>query len=140
MVMTGPGSLAVENHDDLASRLAALVAYQGVEYARRAITGKESPYGEPFKVDLLLLGLPAYPKGLGIVARWQEGSGSADQKLFYTVACIKRTIVPTYIVLDGDGWRESVWNYWAGQVRGPFLGTISIDDFAELVSAARGVA
>lgn len=139
--MTGPGSLAMENHDDLAGRLAALVAQHGIAYQRRAITGS-TPYGDPFKVDLLLPGLPAYPKGLAIVARWQEASGSADQKLLFLLACIRRTVIPTYIVLDGEGWRESVWEYLANpiQLRGQFLGALTVEDFAKIVLALKEAA
>src|SRR5690554_4598151 len=108
--MTGPGSLAMENHDDLASRLAALCDRHALVYRRRAEIGK-TPYGYPFKVDLLLTGLPAYPKGLAVIGRWQEGSGSADQKLPFLLLCIARARVPSLVVLDGDGWVDGVWAY-----------------------------
>lgn len=137
--MTGPGSLAVENHDDLASRLAALCEHQGFSHQRRVQVGK-TPYGMPFKVDLLLDGLSAYPKGLAVIGRWQEGSGTADQKLPFLLLCIARARVDSVIVLDGDGWSEGVWEYMRMRRGGYFRDVLTIGEFAELLSVARGVA
>lgn len=132
----GPGSPAHENHGDLSDRLAGLCRSRGIAHRRKVAIGT-NPFGGVYHCDLLLSGVPGYPNGLAVVARWKEGPGSADHKLTFLVECIIEVGVPTYIVLDGDGWREIVWEYLARKVSGPFLGALSVDDFAELLATAK---
>lgn len=136
--MTGPGSLAVENHDDLAGRLAAICEAQGMAYRRRVEVGK-TPYKMPFKVDLMLDGLPAYPQGLAVIGRWQEGSGTADQKLPFLLLCVSRCRVKAVIVLDGEGWSQGVWDYMNAREGDYYRGVMTVSEFAEMLSLAKGV-
>lgn len=138
--MNGPGSLAIENHDDLAGRLAALCDRHGVAHRRRVEMGK-TPYGYPFKVDLLLTGLTAYPNGLAVIGRWQEGSGSADQKLPFLLLCIARCRTPSLVILDGEGWTEGVWKWLQNRPQGGyFLNALTIDEFAGFLAKSKEAA
>lgn len=134
----GPGPLATARHDGLTARLRALAGELGVTVLVPRQGLCVAPFGEQFKPDLVLAGLSAYPDGLAVVARWQEGSGSADRKVLYDLACIRRSAAPTYLVLDGAGWRPGVWDYLAGEVAGPFLGALDHARFARLLAGLRG--
>lgn len=130
----GPGSLAMENHDDLASRLAAVCDRHGLDYRRRAEIG-QTPYRNPFKADLLLTGLADYPAGLAVIGRWQDGSGSADQKLPFLLLTINRCRTSSVIVLDGEGWTEGVWQFMRNRPAGGYLvATVTFDQFAAMVA------
>ncbi len=56
--------------------------------------------GTPRKLDIVLRYGGKY---LGIEAKLQEGSGSAYQKLSYTLEDCKASPIPTIIVFAGDG-------------------------------------
>jgi len=131
----GPGGLATQRHDGLTGRLRDLVGGLGIAVLAPREGFCVAPYGEQFKPDLVLVGLPAYATGLAVVARWQEASGSADRKLLYDLACIRRSAAPTFLVLDGAGWRPGVWDYLAGEVGGPFLGALTPDRLAQRLAA-----
>jgi hypothetical protein len=133
----GPGSAAHEHNADLGARLAALCLHARVEYWRKYELGK-SPFGGPYRCDVLIRDLPAYPRGLAVVGRWQGVSGSADQKLAFVLECIHTTGVPTFIVLDGAAWTATHWDYLARHVGGPFLGALTVEAFAALLGAEAG--
>jgi hypothetical protein len=135
MSTNGPGRLAHAGHADLGTRLAALCLHARVNFARKHTLGL-SPFGGPHRCDVFIRDLPAYPRGLAVVGRWQEGPGSADQKLAFLLECIAATGVPTFIVLDGAGWRQPHWDYLARHVGGPFVGALTVEAFAALLRAA----
>lgn len=137
--MTGPGDISKENHDDLITRLMAICDRHNMPYQQRLLVGK-TPYGFPFKVDLMLTGLPAYPQGLAVVGRWQEGSGSADQKLPFLLLCVARCRVNTVVVLDGEGWSDGVWDYMKRREGGHYCGVLTVGEFDELLQTAREAA
>lgn len=132
--MKGPGPEATDNHRSLVGRLAAICDARGVAFTERAIVG-ETPYKLPFKVDLLLAGLPAYPDGLGVVARTQEASGSADQKLIFLAFSIRRSTMPCVVVLDGGGWPDGAIAWMEGQRAGKFVALLSPEGFEAFVAA-----
>jgi hypothetical protein len=130
--MKGPGPESTDNHRSLVGRLAAICDAQGVEYGERLIVG-ETPYKLPFKVDLALRGLPTYPDGLGVVARTQESTGSADQKLIFLAFSIRRSTLPCVVILDGGGWPDGAIDWLTGQIAGNFVALLSVEEFAAFV-------
>lgn len=133
--MNGPGALATDNHGSLVGRLAAIIAARGLTYTEKAIVG-QTPYKQPFTVDLLVSGIAGCPDGLGVVGRYQATSGSADQKLVFLAFCIRRSGVPCVVVLDGGGWPDGAIEWLAGQRAGRLLDLFTVEAFEDFLAGA----
>ena len=132
----GPGVVAHANHADLCEHLSSLCLHARIDHQRKVALGA-TPYGGIHHADLLLSGLPGYPHGLAVVARWQGVSGSADQKLSYLLESIFDAGVPTIIVLDGAAWQEHHWSYLSRKIDGPYFGALDVEAFEALLAAAK---
>lgn len=133
--MKGPSPEATDNHRNLVSRLVAVCAAHGIEYVERVIVG-QTPYKRPFKVDLVLRGVPRYPNGIGIVGRYQDTTGSADEKLIYLAFCIRRSQLPCLVILDGGGWQDGALEWLEGQRAGNLVAILTVEDLAEFLADA----
>lgn len=96
-------------------------------------------YGTPIHVDFLLLECPAIeratgiPGGLIIESKWQESSGSADEKYPYLVETIRFCFpCPAIILADGDGARPGAIRWLRDQVDGNKL--FAVFSLKELVT------
>lgn len=65
--------------------------------------GFTSLYGLPMRVDFYVWNPVKYPNGLIIECKYQETSGSADEKFPYTIACLRKTELPAILLLIGQG-------------------------------------
>jgi len=65
--------------------------------------GFTSIYGLPMRVDFYVWNPVKYPNGLIIECKYQETSGSADEKFPYTIACLRKTGLPAILLLVGQG-------------------------------------
>lgn len=83
-------------------------------YAKQFQIG-ETIYGSKRYVDFIIFHPERWPKCLVLEAKWQQTSGSVDEKLPYLVECIKHSKYPTAIVLDGKGYREGARNWLHGK-------------------------
>jgi hypothetical protein len=87
-------------------------------------------YGAPLRVDLYIPDIPSYPNGLIIESKWQELSGSADEKLPYLVENIQRCYpCPTIIVLHGGGFRPGAERWLRSQVGGNLIHVLRLEEF-----------
>lgn len=91
----------------------------------------KSIFGKTIRVDFWIAPCPALPKGLIVEARWQNVTGSAEEKLPYLVTNIKeRYPCPTLIVHDGDGLSPGAKSWLSQQVDGnQLIGVLSIKEF-----------
>jgi len=62
-----------------------------------------SIYGLPMRVDFFVWHPVKYPDGLIIECKYQETSGSADEKFPYTIACLRNIGLPAILLLVGKG-------------------------------------
>lgn len=62
-----------------------------------------SIYGLPMRVDFYVWNSVKYPDGLIIECKYQETSGSADEKFPYTIACLRKIGLPAILLLIGKG-------------------------------------
>ena len=83
-------------------------------YAKQFQIG-ETIYGSKRYVDFIIYHPERWPKCLVLEAKWQQTSGSVDEKLPYLVECIKYSKYPTAIVLDGKGYRKGARNWLHGK-------------------------
>lgn len=129
-------SAAEQSHDSLIRRLSAVCRERGVKFITQQPIG-ETPYGQPFKADLILDGLPTYPD-LVVIARQQDKSGSAEQKLPFLMMAINRSRRRCLVVLDGEGWSPGALGWMAVRKDERLIDVVDLDGFdAFLVAALR---
>ena len=82
-----------------------LLRFKGVCFEEQCSLGLLSVFGKRVKFDFLIRPCVRFPNGLIIEAKWQDVTGSAEEKLPYLVMNIRTCYpYPTMIVLDGSGW------------------------------------
>lgn len=75
-------------------------------YARRFNIGPNL-YGSPLFCDFILYHVDKWPTGLIIESKWQQSTGSVDEKFPFLVENIKqRYPSQTIVLLDGNGYRK----------------------------------
>lgn len=90
-------------------------------------------YGTPIKVDFMLDRAPGFPTGLIIESKWQESSGSADEKYPYLVETIRFCFpCPAIVLADGDGARPGAIRWLRAQADGSKL--FAVFSLKELVT------
>ena len=103
--------------------------------ARRYIPQRQyligiSIFQSPLYADFYLDDIPTFPHGLIIESKWQEVSGSVDEKLPYLVANIQDVYpCPTVIVLHGKGYRLGAAAWLRRQVGGNLIGVVDLEGF-----------
>ncbi len=113
----------------------AEIVISAVLLQKRLIAVRQYPVGDgifhtPIKVDFYLPPMPGYRTGLIIESKWQEVSGSADEKLPYLVANIQTCFPsPTIIVIDGSGFRPGAVAWLYRQVGGNLLAVQNMREF-----------
>lgn len=121
-----------------AERIIESALYQYAPHAEivpQALLGK-SLFGGDLKIDLYVCGLATFPNGLAVESKWQESSGTADEKLTYLVANIKACYpCPAIIVAGGGGARPSAIRWLKEQVDGTSLiAVLNIEEFMKWCS------
>src|SRR5436190_22679562 len=85
--------------------LAAVLVSIGVEFERQVIIGR-TIYGTNLRVDFVIRNLAAFPAGLVIESKWQDGNGTIDEKFPYLVENIRQAYpLPAIVIVHGGGWR-----------------------------------
>lgn len=74
-------------------------------------------YGKDHKCDFILYHPVRYPSALIIESKWQQSSGSVDEKFPFLVSTIKKIRLDAIVVLDGSGYSESA-ECWLRQQAG----------------------
>ena len=89
-----------------------------------------SIYGLPLLTDFWVRGAPGFPDGLAIEVKWQQSTGSVDEKFPYLVLNIQQCYpCPAIVVADGGGQRPGALHWLRGQVSGNLLGIFSLAEF-----------
>jgi hypothetical protein len=74
-------------------------------------------YQTELKVDFYIIGSDAMPSGLIIECKWQESTGSVDEKFPYLNMNIQLHYpAPTIVVIGGVGMREGASNWLKARV------------------------
>lgn len=95
-----------------------LLKAKGYEPERQIPIGK-GIYGTNLRADIYVEGVPGYPDGLIVECKWQDVSGSAEEKLPYLVLNIKEHYpAPTIVAVAGDGMREGALAWLKAQEGG----------------------
>ena len=90
-------------------------------YTRQIHIG-ESVYGTKLISDFMLYHPEKHPNRLIIECKWQQSSGSVDEKYPYNVLNIQHMYLsPAIILLDGEGYKSGAADWLRGQVDGKKL-------------------
>lgn len=90
-------------------------------------------YGRALEADLYIQGLARFPDGLVIESKWQDSSGSVDEKFPYLVANIKTCYpCPVIVMAGGGGARADAIRWLKAQIDGVHL--IAVLNLEELVT------
>ena len=91
----------------------------------------ETIYKNPWKVDFLLHD-ERTKKTLVIECKWQQSSGSVDEKYPYLVRNIKeKSPYPCLVLLDGDGYKPAAKEWLKSEVDKKLIGVLSMSEFVK---------
>jgi hypothetical protein len=100
-------------------------------YAKQVYIGT-GIYQTDIYVDFYIVGLPLMASGLIIECKWQESSGSVDEKFPYLNLNIQHSYpAPTIVVIGGEGMREGAIDWLKQRVTDNqnLLAVYSLDRF-----------
>lgn len=104
-------------------------------YSRRFHIGS-SIYNTPQYCDFILYHPKKWPNNLVIESKWQQTSGSVDEKYPYLVLNIQMKYqCPTILILDGGGYKKGAEKWVRSQAgNGNLLNVFSMKEFATWVN------
>ena len=79
-----------------------------------------SVYGTVIKVDFFIENAVAFPQGLVIEMKWQESSGTADEKFPYLVLNIRECFPCPAIIVTGGGHTRAGSDHGSGARPGAY--------------------
>lgn len=102
----------------------------GRYYAREVYVGETIYEGKKRVVDFFLIDTALFPDELIIESKWQDSAGSVEEKFPFLSLCIKKTNIPTIVVLDGDGYTRGAERWLKAEVdKRLFLAVWSMKEF-----------
>lgn len=113
------------------SVISGLLESKGINFISQAALPIQSIFGKRIRVDFLIPPCEQAPIGLIVEAKWQDSTGSVEEKLPYLVMNIYQHYPhPTIIVIDGQGFSDGALQWLNEQVDGDeLLHVFSITEF-----------
>jgi hypothetical protein len=107
----------------------------GKQFSKQAKCGK-SIYDTDRRCDFLIMNYEKHPDGLIIECKWQEISGSVDEKYPFTALNIAKTGIPTIVLIDGKGYKQKAFEWFKRQVSNcqTLKGVYTMSEFQKLVN------
>jgi hypothetical protein len=94
----------------------------------------QSIYGTPLVVDFFIWNQWKHPYGLIIEIKYQEISGSVDEKFPYTIANLQEARIPSILLVFGDGARTEA-KHWCLQQQNSLLTVFTrMDDWIKALN------
>jgi hypothetical protein len=138
-VLTGRGYAELTTHEVLEGEPVAEQTAMFRDFARRPWPARlfvaqypigASIYGLPLNADFWVRGAPHLPNGLAIEVKWQQSTGSVDEKFPYLVHNIKECYpCAALVIADGGGQRPGALRWLRDQVGGNLMGVFSLAVF-----------
>lgn len=132
------GQRAVYNGQTAEDIIASILQSKGYNFSRQETICK-SIYGHKLRGDFLISNFKGFPQGLIIESKWQQVSGSNDEKFPYLVRNIMQQYpCPAIIIVDGNGHKPGAIKWLAKQVdKKQLLGVFTISEFLRWVNNQR---
>lgn len=107
----------------------------GKQFAKQVPIG-DTIYETTRKCDFLVINREKFPNDLIIECKWQQSSGSVDEKYPFLIFNIIRTGIPTVVLLDGGGYKEAAMKWLKENVnqKGALLGVWTMAEFQTQVN------
>lgn len=97
-------------------------------YTTQALIGK-TIYDTDRKCDFLLHHPQRFPQNLVIECKWQQASGSVDEKFPFLIENIRLLGIPTIVVVDGGGHKPGAITWMKMQKNDILLGVYTLQEF-----------
>lgn len=89
-----------------------------------------SIYNLPLFTDFWVRGAPGFPDGLAIEVKWQQSTGSVDEKFPYLMLNIKQCYpCPALVIADGGGQRPGALQWLRAQASDNLLNVFTLAEF-----------
>jgi hypothetical protein len=131
--LTEHGYTEFINHKDQVFAMRNTIG--GKQYSKQPYCG-QSIYDTKRNCDFLIMNLEKFPEGLIVECKWQQSSGSVDEKYPFTVHNIMKIGVPTVILIDGGGYKKQALTWLkeqAGKERA-LVGVYTMSEFQAVVN------
>jgi len=122
--------------------------YKGQAFENRKSIGgkqylKQLPVGSTIyettrKCDLFIINRDKFKDDLIIECKWQQSSGSVDEKYPFLLFNIIKTGIPTVVLMDGEGYKPAAKAWLKDQVSktGALIGVWTMAEFQKEVNNA----
>lgn len=137
-VLTGRGYIELGTHDigaEPAAHQTAMFGDLGRKPRPERLFVAQYPIGHsiyelPLLTDFWVRGAPNFPQGLAVEVKWQQSTGSVDEKFPYLALNIQQCYpCPAIVIADGGGQRPGALQWLRGQVSGNLLAVFSLSEF-----------
>ncbi len=138
-VLTGRGYVELSTQEALETKPEVAQTAMFRDFTRRPRPARlfvaqyaigQSIYSLPLNADFWVCGAPGLPAGLAIEVKWQQSTGSVDEKFPYLVHNIKECYpCPALVIADGGGQRPGALHWLRGQAGGNLLAVFSLAEF-----------
>lgn len=131
--LKGKGYSEFQGNKSLA--LANIQALGGRQYIKQLCVGN-TIYDTPRICDFFVVNWDVFPHGLIIECKWQQSSGSVDEKYPFLLFNIMKTGIPTVVLLDGGGYKPAAMEWLKRQVNagGALIAVWSMREFQKHVN------
>lgn len=102
----------------------------GKQFAKQVVIDT-TIYETRRRCDFLVINKELFPDGLIIECKWQQSSGSVDEKYPFLLYNIFKTGVPTIVLMDGGGYKPAAMK-WLKDQANPMRALIGVWTMAEL--------
>lgn len=109
--------------------ISTILMRRGCRFERQKFIGR-SIYDSDLYADFYITTHDDYPIGVVIESKWQDVSGSVDEKLPYLVLNIKECYpCPAIIVLHGGGFRPGAEQWLRRQIDAKLIHIFRLEEF-----------
>ena len=107
----------------------------GKQYIKQLHAG-ETIYNTTRKCDFFVINKEKFQDDLIIECKWQQSSGSVDEKYPFLLCNIVKTAIPTVVLMDGGGYKPAAMKWLKDQVSpaSALIGVWSMPEFHKEVN------
>jgi hypothetical protein len=125
----------VEFCGNKALAFANLNALGGRQYFKQLVVGP-TIYDTRRICDFMVINDELFPAHLIIECKWQQSTGSVDEKYPFLVLNLIKTGIPTVVLLDGGGYKPAAMHWLKAQVNpaSALVGVWNMSEFQKRVN------